>query len=575
MKTKSLSKMIGQALRLHRAGRFDAAEKIYRNILRARPEQPDALHYLGVLVHQARCDPQGPELIRRAIAARPEFPQAYSNLGNMLVQRGEGRGALDACRRAVELAPGFAEAHNNLGSALKMLGRLDDAIASYLCAVQLDPRYQPALCNLGMALHEAKRFEQALAVHCHAQALDPKSPDGYANTAVTLHALGRFAEAEALFAQAIALNPRHARAIHNRALALDELGRTAEATAGFRAALAVDPTEPEYHWNYALALLRGADFAAGWTEYEWRWRLRRFPSRLRHQGWVRWDGSPLGGRRLLVYEEQGLGDTIQFVRYLPRLAAGGERVVFECQPELARLLAGLPGVEVVPTGAPLPPFDVQVPLLSVPGMLGTTLDTIPAEVPYVRPHPEDVRRWSEQLAGSTGRRVGLVWSGSPTHARDAARSIALERLLPLFAVPGLSWFSLQVGARAAEARHVPAGTLTDLAPYLGDFAQTAAAISQLDLLVTVDTAAAHVAGSLARPAWVVLDFFPDWRWLRDRDDSPWYPTVQLFRQPRHGDWGAVVERVAAELRRFAVTEGGNDLHGWVVNGATVRRGRRG
>jgi hypothetical protein len=257
------------------------------------------------------------------------------------------------------------------------------------------------------------------------------------------------------------------------------------------------------------------------------------------------DGSDLTGRRLLLWAEQGLGDTIQFVRYATQFARQGARLVLECAPQLERLMQSLSGIDSVVTRETSPgEFDVHLPLLSVPRLFGTTTHSIPAAVPYLAPAAADRERWRAELGGGEGLRVGLVWAGSPTHADDRNRSIAPELLEPLLELPGVRWFSLQIGARAD---HAPRGPLTDLAPRLVDFAETAAVIANLDLVLSVDTAVAHLAGAVGAPVWTLLPYVPDWRWMLDRDDSPWYPTMRLFRQQHRGEWQPVIERVAAEL----------------------------
>jgi hypothetical protein len=301
-----------------------------------------------------------------------------------------------------------------------------------------------------------------------------------------------------------------------------------------------------------LLLLEG-NFAQGWPEYDWRrWHkdvARPFPQPL-------WDGSPLKGRTLLLHAEQGLGDTLQFIRYSARVPRDGGRVVLECQPALLPLLRGLPGLDqVLPLGAALPPFDVQAPLPSLPGLFGTTADSIPAEVPYLRADPERVGQWRRELGPGDGFTVGIAWQGNPKNKGDRRRSVALSRFVPLAEVPGVRLCSLQVGAGTEQL----AGAdfpLLDLGSRLTDFVDTAAAVSCLDLVVCVDTALAHLAGALGKPVWLAVASAPDWRWLLGRPDSPWYPTLRLFRQPSPGDWQSVFAQLAAALRQRSSPEGG-------------------
>jgi hypothetical protein len=298
-----------------------------------------------------------------------------------------------------------------------------------------------------------------------------------------------------------------------------------------------------------LLLLRG-ELREGFEKYESRWRLetlppRGFPAPL-------WNGEDLSGRTILLHAEQGYGDTIQCLRYVPQVAARGGWVVLEVPKELLGLARRLPEVgQLLARGDALPRFDLQCPLFSLPRAFATTIETIPAQVPYLSAEPEAIARWRIRLGERPGLKVGLAWAGSPQHRNDARRSIAIETLLPLLRLEGVRWFSLQVGERAADLARLPGGLVTDLSPDLIDFAETAAVIGNLDLVIAVDTASAHLAGALGRPAWVLLRARPDWRWLLEREDSPWYPSLRLFRQHRPGDWEEVVRRVAAALERMA------------------------
>ena len=305
--------------------------------------------------------------------------------------------------------------------------------------------------------------------------------------------------------------------------------------------------------SLALALLLQGRFAEGWEAYESRRQIRRI---ARDPGFVQpfWDGSPLGGRRILLTSEQGFGDTIQFVRYAPLVAARGGRVLLQCKPELKRLLAGQCGIEqVVTPGDATPAFDVWCLLMSLPHLLGTTLQTIPAQVPYLTPDPHLIDKWGKRTAHEpAGLKVGLVWAGGAHNKNDRVRSLSLGALAPLAQVPGVRFYSLQKGAASDQARTPPAGMeMTDWTPELADFADTAALVANLDLVISVDTAVAHLAGAIGKPVWVLLPLSPDFRWLLNRDDSPWYPTVRLFRQPTRGDWASVIERVRRALHQLS------------------------
>jgi hypothetical protein len=361
----------------------------------------------------------------------------------------------------------------------------------------------------------------------------------------------RFDEAVAAYDRALALNPRYAEAHTNLGSAYKEQGRLEEAIACYDYALWLRPDDATTHWNRSLAYLAQGDYERGWAEYEWRWRRKR--TRPLPFAQPAWDGTPLEGRTILLYMEQGLGDMIQFIRYAPLVKARGGRVVIECPDILVDLFASVAGVDqIIAEKSELPPFDVHAPLMSLPRLLGTRLDKVPAEVPYLSAPPEMVERWRDRLAQSSAFKVGMVWQGNPHHKWDRHRSVPLAQFAPLAAIPGVELISLQHGD-AAAAPHSLNGRFrvaqwtskkcSDSIP----FAETAAVIMTLDLVITVDTAVAHLAGALAAPVWVPLSAIVDWRWMHKRSDTPWYPTMRLFRQSELGKWGPVFQRMADEL----------------------------
>ncbi len=341
------------------------------------------------------------------------------------------------------------------------------------------------------------------------------------------------------------LEPKSAEAVYNLGLVLKDLGQFDTALACFERTLSINPEHVDCHWDQALTFLTMGDLVRGFTEYEWRWRRADSPPRNFTQ--PLWDGAPLDGRTILLHQEQGFGDMIKFVRYAPMVKELGGIVLVECQPELARLFTGAPGVDrVVLKGAPLPPFDVYAPMLSLPRILGTTLDTIPAPCPYLaRPERHNIFLPNMSLGDL---KIGVSWAGKPTHRNDRNRSCPFSHFLELAGVPNTTMFSLQKGKPAAEIGQCACTALvTDLAPALQDFADTAAVISQLDLIITVDTAPAHLAGAMGREVWVLVPYVPDWRWLTRREDTPWYPTMRLFRQSRPGAWEELFDRVRKAL----------------------------
>jgi len=537
------------ALQHHQAGRLREAEPLYRQILARQPDHADALHLLGVLARQAGRIDIAVDSIRRAIAFRPNYPEAHNNLGIALKDTGQFDEAIAAFRRATALRPNYAEAHNNLGGVLMENGQLDEAIAAFRQAIALRPSYAVAHNNLGSVLRDKGQLDEAIAAYRQAIALNPNSPEAHSHLGNALKDKGQLDEAIAACRQAIALGPNYAGAHCNLGSALQGKGQLDEAIASYRQAIALNPNLPKAHHNLSLSLLARGDFQTGWDEFEWRWKCKDFPP-PRNFAQPQWDGCLLEGRTLLLHTEQGHGDALQFIRYLPLVAERGGKIVIECYAELQRLFQTNTGrCQIVVRGQPLPVFDFHCPLLSLPRVFGTSLANIPKDVPYLHADAEDAGRWQQRLADHSPLvKVGLGWAGRPTHTNDRNRSMKLARLAPLGQAPGARFFSLQKGAAAAEAQTPPPGMeLVDWTEELKDFADTAALISNLDLVIAVDTAVVHLAGAMGKPVWTLLPFNSDWRWLLERQDSPWYPTMRLFRQPRIGDWDTVITRVVEAL----------------------------
>ena len=491
----------------------------------------------------------------QAIALKPDFAEAYSNLGNALKDKGHLDEAIAACAQAISLKPAFAEAHNNLGNALKDKRQLSEAIAAFRRAIDLKPSLAEAHNNLGNALQGKGHWNQAIAAFRQAIKLKPEFAEAHNNFGNAMESKGKLDEAIAAYMQAIALRPDFAEAHSNFGNAMKDKGHLNEAIAAYRRAIALEPDLAQVHNNFGLALLLQADFAQGWEEYEWRWKLKDTVSLRQDIAKPEWDGGHLAGRTILLHAEQGFGDTLQFIRYVPLVQQRGGEAIVVCQPELRRLLQTMtPGLPVVARGQPLPAFDVHCPLLSVPRLFGTDLTNIPDTVPYLHAGAEDIGFWRARLADYSGYlKVGLVWAGSPRHKKDSNRSLKFSSFALLAKVSGVRFFSLQKGEAATEFATPPQGMeLVDMSGELEDFADTAAFIANLDLIVTVDTSVAHLAGAMGRPVWTLLPFAPDWRWLLEREDSPWYPTMRLFRQPAVGDWDSVIQRVAKELAVFRV-----------------------
>jgi len=450
--------------------------------------------------------------------------------------------------RALQLQPIFFEAAFNLAVLLQEMGQGEEAIACYQQALHLNPDYAPAWGNLGVALRDAGRSRDA--IDCFRQALrcQPGAPDVLNNLGNALRAQDEPNAAIACFRAALRRSPANAGIQANLGSVLREVGRLDEAVETLQHAIQLQPDSADAHWDLAFARLLQGDFTRGFAEYEWRWRRSDFPPR--QFAAPLWCGENLAGRTLLVHAEQGAGDAIQFVRFASLLAKLGASVLLECPRALAALFESVKGVQrVIARGDPLPEFDWHVPLLSLAYRLGVTMDSLAARVSYLRPPPN--RRVLLPTARGDHHavlRVGLVWRGNPHYQDDRRRSMSVAALEPLFSVPGVVFYGLQVAPTAEfSGEAARQDMLINLENLIRDFSDTASLVAQLDLVVSSDTSVAHLAGALGCPTWVLLPFAPDWRWLLDRDDSPWYPTMRLFRQPAPGDWTSVVQSVRAAL----------------------------
>ena len=511
-----------QAVAHHRAGDLERAIQAYRQVLAARPRDADALHMLGVA----------------------------------LAQTGRPADALPFIQGALEIYPNNAMVHQNLGNTLKALQRLPEALACYRRASELAPErieILEAMCQTAVALGE---HSEVLAISDRALALRPGDAELLLCQGMSLAKLHRFAEAEQSFLRAATLNPSNALLHGHLGNLYIAQGRHEQAAASFARVLELKPGDIDAGWNLALVKLVCGEFRQGFEFYELRFALdarRGQPRRFSQRAWT--GREDLRGKRILLWSERGLGDTLQFFRHAPLLRDLGAAVTVQVQTPLEALLGGrFPDVRVIGRDEPVPDFDYQCPLLSVPRALGTELNTIPARVPYLTADPAAVEGWSKRLPAGDGLRVGIVWQGNPDAERNWAtgRSWPLEALEPLSRQPGVCLISLQTGRGMEQLasvdfadRVVSFGEDLDAGPHA--FLDTAAILLNLDLLVTCDTSVAHLAGALGVPVWVALKHVPDWRWLLERSDSPWYPSMRLFRQPSHGDWTSVFGAMKSAL----------------------------
>ena len=552
-----------EAIRLHQAGQLKEAAAVYAFVLQMQPRQFDALHRLGIVCIQQNNPQRAIEWLRKALKVNPESAHAHSNLGNALLASQQTDAAVASFDRAIAIAPDFAEAHVNRGDALRRLRQFEAAVGSFKQAIALQPDLMPAYANLGKTLEDLGQSDQAVAVFDQAIAISPDSAAAFYNRGNALKANQQPDAALASYDQAIGLNPAYAEAFYNKGVVLQERNQIDPAIAHYRRAIEINPDYALAHWNLATVLLTGDDHKRGWQEFEWRWRSVETglaPNRrgLQQPGWL--GPEALAGKTILLQNEQGLGDTLQFCRYAKLVSGLGARVILEVQPPLLEVLRDLEGVDqLLPdTAKKIPEVDFHCALMSLPLALGTTLETIPNLVPYIRSEPQKADAWRDRLGPTSQLRVGLVWSGGhrPNQPElksvNERRNIPLQKLAPL-RMDGVTFYSLQKG-QPAEAE-LPALTqagwsgppIIDLTAELHDFSDTAALIEHLDLVISVDTSTAHLAGAMGKPVWVLNRFDTCWRWMLERDDSPWYPTLKLYRQTTPGDWDSVVGRVRDDL----------------------------
>ena len=510
---------MARAIALHQQGQLQQAAMLYLEVLAVEPDNFDALHLLGVFA----------------------------------LQSGDAQAACDMIAKALAVRPDAAAAHGNRGAALQKLGRLDEALLAYQQALLLTPDDLDTRVNRACTLLELRRFEEARSGFEAVLAITPDHAEALNHLGRTLFEVARHEEALLCLERALELRPGHVAALFNRANALQFLNRIAAAQDGYAQLLAIAPGHVDANLNAGVCRLLGGDLEQGWKAYEWRWHKPGFRDLAAQWAAPLWLGAEsLQGKRILIYAEQGLGDTLQFCRYARLLTERGATVLMLVQAPLKRLLAGLPGTaQVLSEGDAVPAVDYRCPMMSLPLALGTTAASIPAWPAYLASAPGLRAQWAQRLGAHERARVGVVWAGNASHASDAQRSIPLREFAALLAAP-VDFVALQKEIRVLDAlvlrQHrqvLQAGAL------LGDFADTAGLVDNLDLVICVDTSVAHLAAAMGKPVWLLLPFAPDWRWMLEREDSPWYPSVRLFRQQVAGDWGAVLLALRGELEAWA------------------------
>jgi Flp pilus assembly protein TadD len=516
----TISEALSSVQNYMQTGQWADAENLCRQIIHSESTNYPAWAKLGLCLYRQNRKRDAAAALDEAMKHQPNSIDIIRLAAVSHLESGQPTEAIRHLRRIIELtppdspAPEAAEPHYDLGIALAINRQFDEAIAAYRKSLSIDANNALAWNNLGNLLKRDGKSTEAIEALREAVRLKPDWADAQCNLATAHLSLGEMDSAEKLLDSALALAPEH----------------------------------PQIHYNHGILLLLKGDFPRGLPEYEWRWKCSEvhIPTRFNSQPWR---GEPLDGKTILLHAEQGLGDTVQFARYTPLVHRRGGKVVLCVQPEAISLLKTIAGVEHIASHPhQLPRCDTHCYLMDLPQALGTTVETVPSQVPYLHPEAALVNSWRERVGNQPGVKVGLTWAGRPTHANDANRSIDIINFVPLAGVPGVTFYSLQIGP---GSEHTARTDLIDFTPQIKDLADSAALISNLDLIITIDSAVAHLAGAIAKPVWIMLPFAPDWRWMLNQHDSPWYPTAKLFRQVAPGDWNSVITDIRVDLEKFA------------------------
>ena len=544
---------------LNYLGKHEEAEQVLRQALAINSSDANTYNALGISFQSRRYRDEALQCYQYSLQIQQNAPGTLNNYATLLQEMNRHEEAVEAYRQVIQLNPNASETYSNLCNALRALERNDEAVAAGRRAVELSPDRPEAAINLASAVQGIGQLHEAIAMLEPVLERFPTHVEGLNQLGNAHHRLGNLGQAIEIYKKTLAIKGDANEIRSNLALALEKSGHHDEARRQYEAIIRDDPKNNEVRFNYGLLLLHAGDLPHGFAEFEYRWNCVGFRKERRYTNYPHWDGNDLTGRSILVHAEQGLGDSIQFVRYLPELQARyrPERIIFECQPELGRLLADCPGItQFFVRGELAPTFDVQCPLMTLPLLMKTSLETIPGGVPYIKADPARVEhwrnRWREQGASPTDLRVGLVWAGSPKHHEDRFRSIPLALFAPVAAIPGVKLVSLQKGPATMQLSAAPFA-IENLDPEINSWFDTAAVLETLDLLITCDTGPAHLAGAMGRPVWTLSHFPGEWRWLQVRSDTPWYPSMRLFRQKTRGEWVGPIAEVAAALREFKET----------------------
>jgi tetratricopeptide (TPR) repeat protein len=529
---------------------FDQAMRAYRQCIALAPDLAHPHAEFGVLLNRGGMSREAIGPLSRALELAPESAEFHFHLGVALANCGEADRAIVAYERAIELDSTMPEPHANLGVIFRSIGKLDRALAAYARALEINPDCAEVHCNLGVALAELDRMAEAIQCYELALAINPDFANAHFNLANAIRKGDEHERAIEMYRRAVQLKTDFVQAHSNMAMSFNDLGRHDLALIYYDRAVELRPEWGEARWNRTLTHLVLGDFERGWAEFDCRNQIEP-PSSRTFPG-ERWSGEDIRGKTILLNYEMGLGDSINFVRYASWVAQRAGRVIVEMQEplrELCESVAGVDQVVCIQRDQPFVHYDLHCSLMRLPELYRSDPATMPRTVPYLRPSGARLDKWQKTVGARAGKfRVGLVWAGSPEHQNDRQRSIALASLASLAAVPDVEFYSLQRGHAAGQAMTPPPGMgLIDHSDEFDNMADTAALIEQLDLVISVDTSVAHLAGALGKPVWVLLAYVPDWRWMLDREDTPWYPTMRLFRQPAIGDWSMPIRQIAREL----------------------------
>jgi tetratricopeptide (TPR) repeat protein len=552
------NKLIQEAMAQHQAGLLQEAEIIYRGILAEEPNNPDALHLLGLVAYQVGNNEVAIELIEKAIEANPAVPDFYNNCGEAYRALANNELSLKCYKQALEIKPDFAEAYNNMGNALKVTGRNEEATTCFEEAIIIRPDFFQAHYNLGNSLQEAGKLEQAISHYQNAISNYPDYAEAHNNIGIALLEIGKHEEAITHYQKAISLNPDYAEANNNLGIALQEIGNHENAITRYQKAISLNPDYAEAHFNLSCLYLLLGNFEKGYEEYEWRLKLKSNVEHTRSFTQPQWDGRPLNGKTILIHAEQGLGDAIQFIRYVPMIAKAGGDIIVECDAKLSHLFSGYEDfTRFIGAGDDLPDFDIHASLLSLPNIFKTTLTTIPSANNYIHINDDLVASWKNKLSTLKNHKIGICWQGSVDNRKDQSRSMPLKYFSDIINIPEVSFISLQKGygqEKIKDDGHTDA--IADFSSEMDThekFIDTSAIIENLNLVIGVDTATIHLAGAMGKPVWVLLPYSPDWRWMLNTKDTPWYPSMRLFRQKEPGDWETVMDEIRVELGKLITT----------------------